>query len=269
MSELIVEVCEIKEVKPHPDPETTSLEIAVVKGWESVVRKDSYKVGDPCVFVPPDAILSTSFLDLTGSTKYCAELPKSHELRSTHRRVKAARIRNYPSYGLLLGMDVLPSGDYVVGQGVGHLLGVSKWVPPVKIQCEDAEPEDTLFHRYTSIENYKNYPDYFVEGEPVVFTEKIHGCLHKDSLISVRMGSGDIAEMPISHIKIGDIVVSHDGNKYVEDEVTNVIVQKHTSKWLKLEFDNGRSLVCTEHHQILTTDGWVEAKSLTDEHTIL
>jgi len=40
---------------------------------------------------------------------------------------------------------------------------------------EDADTDDELFPRYTDIENLRNYPDVFDEGEEVVATEKIHG----------------------------------------------------------------------------------------------
>lgn len=55
MSSLIVEVCEIKEVIPHPNADR--LDIATVKGWNCIVQKDSYRVGNWCVFFPPDSIL--------------------------------------------------------------------------------------------------------------------------------------------------------------------------------------------------------------------
>lgn len=176
MSDLIAEVDEIRQIEQHPDPETTSLEVATVKGWKSVIRKGEFKQGDLCVFIPPDAILGIPFLDKLGSTKYCAELPKAHELRSTHRRVKAANIRGTPSFGLLLHTDVLPTDRvWSVGDSVLEVLGITKWVPPVKVPPEDASDEDPLFQKYTKIQNYANYPDYLKKGEEVVITEKIHG----------------------------------------------------------------------------------------------
>jgi len=61
MSTLVVEVCKVKSVKPHPNADR--LAIATVKAWETCIRYDpdtktaEFKPGDRCVYFPPDCIL--------------------------------------------------------------------------------------------------------------------------------------------------------------------------------------------------------------------
>lgn len=68
MSELVVEVCEVLDVKPHPNADR--LELIQVKGWDVVVQKDLLKVGDPVVYFPPDSVLTEDLADRLGIRKY-------------------------------------------------------------------------------------------------------------------------------------------------------------------------------------------------------
>ncbi len=47
MSSLIVEVVRVDDIKEHPNAD--KLEIAVVKGWECIIPRESYKVRDKVV----------------------------------------------------------------------------------------------------------------------------------------------------------------------------------------------------------------------------
>jgi hypothetical protein len=50
-----------------------------------------------------------------------------------------------------------------------------KYEPPVGMQAGQMQSENPLFHRYTDIQNLRNYPGSLHYGEPLVVTEKIHG----------------------------------------------------------------------------------------------
>ena len=53
MSSLIVEVCRIDRVLPHPNADL--LELAHIKGWQCVVPKGKYAAGSLVTYVPIDA----------------------------------------------------------------------------------------------------------------------------------------------------------------------------------------------------------------------
>lgn len=99
--------------------------------------------------------------------------------------------------------------------------------------------------------------------------EKIHGCLHADSLIN--MSDGTLKK--IKNINKGDIVRSYDEEKqeFVNKEVNVVIIQEVTDflNWHKITFDNDVEIICTEDHPILTTVGWIQAKDLTEKYNII
>jgi len=207
MSELIVEVTPVLEVNPHNAADR--LEIIRIKGWDVVVSKDSVAAGELVVFIPPDSILPESLHQHLGISKYCAQLPTNYyeeapKARPTARRVKAARLRGVPSYGTIMpeasfvdyvakigwaqGSDTV----WVEGGCVAGLLGITKWEPPIKNIPGDQEPDNIFFHKYTNIENWRNFPDWFEDGEEIIVSEKIHGCNCRLGMVQEEEGGEPI-----------------------------------------------------------------------------
>jgi len=69
-STLRVPVVEIDEIQPHPDPEATKIELAIVGGWQTVIPKGQHCVGDVVLYVPVDAVIPEDVSDEWGVTKY-------------------------------------------------------------------------------------------------------------------------------------------------------------------------------------------------------
>ena len=160
-SSLIVQVCEIAEIKEHPNADR--LEIAVIKGWDTIVKKGEYKASDSVVYIPPDSILPLPLVERLGVGNYLAG--------KDHNRVKCARLRGEMSFGLVIANE----GKWDVGTDVAEHYGIEKYIPPIRVTAGDAAPDDALFDKYTDIENIRNFPDVIQDGEIVVVTEKIDG----------------------------------------------------------------------------------------------
>lgn len=177
MSSLIVEVCRVEEVRPHPNAER--LAVARVKGWQTCVVRDAaagrtqFVAGDKCVFFPPDCVLPPELSDRLGVTKYLSPLARLADgSRPPGGRVRVANLRGFKSYGLIMACE---EPAWEVGRDVAAHYGVTKWEPPLRAQDGDAEPAHPAFHRYFDMENLRNFPDLIPAGEEVVVTEKIHG----------------------------------------------------------------------------------------------
>jgi len=185
---MIISFTQIKEVKEHPNAE--KLELAIIKGWQVVVKKGQFKSGDNVIYIPPDAVLPENLHTYMGITNYLAELPKGYggipeTERPTARRVRAARLRGQASYGVVLtpveattiaglsGTSNFAGWDLVTD--IASQLGITKWEPPVKSTSGDTDRDLSNFEKYTSIEHWRNFPDIFLPAEKVVVTEKIHG----------------------------------------------------------------------------------------------
>jgi RNA ligase (TIGR02306 family) len=161
MSSLIVEVCKIDKIARHTGAD--KLEIAVIKGWECIVKKGQYKRGDTVIYIPPDSLLPEDLADRLGIRNYLVGKKKN--------RVKCAKLRGIISSGLIIDNEE----NWTVGTDVASHYGILKYEPPVRTTTGDTAPEDPHFQKFTEIENIKNYPDIFKEGEMVYVTEKVDG----------------------------------------------------------------------------------------------
>lgn len=177
MSSMKVEIVQIDRVDPHPDPETTGLEIVTVKGWQTVIRKGSIAAGVKALYIPVDAVVPECVAERWGVAKYLSK-----------GRVRAAKLRGVVSYGFIIpiGEEDLPP-EVGVGDDVSELYGITKYEPP-PIDNLDFEKPHPLFQRYTDIEQWQNFPEVFQDGEQVWMSEKIHGTNARYA--AVREGGG-------------------------------------------------------------------------------
>ena len=161
MSTFIVPVVRVV-IEPHGNAD--ALEVARVGDYRSVVRKDQFRTGDLVAYIPEQAIVPDALLDELGLRGRLAGKDAN--------RVKAIKLRGVLSQGL-----VYPArAGWSEGQDVAAALGVAKWEPPVPShmsgQVYGAGADRCVKY---DIENIKAFPEALGEGEPVVFTEKIHG----------------------------------------------------------------------------------------------
>ncbi|MCB9741403.1 MAG: RNA ligase (ATP) [Alphaproteobacteria bacterium] len=150
------------QVEPHQNAD--ALELARVGDYLSVVRKGQFLSGDLGAYIPEQAIVPVELLREMGLEGRLAGKDAD--------RVKAIKLRGVLSQGL-----VYPAREgWTEGQDVTALLGITKYEPPVPTDMSGEVYAAGLERcmRY-DIENIKAWPEVFTEGEPVVFTEKIHG----------------------------------------------------------------------------------------------
>src|ERR1700677_1182067 len=170
-----VPVTKILEIKEHSN--ATSLEFAVVYGFNVIVTKGRYKIGDSVLYIPIDSVITD---------KLNAKLfPEGSKVKLNRNRVRQIKIRSQYSQGMIVDLEdieeFLPSGfSYDEEQNLAETLGITKYEPPAATfqtpgQKRDKPRENPLFHKYGGIDNFKWYADLFAEGEMVSVTEKIHG----------------------------------------------------------------------------------------------
>jgi len=196
MSQIIVKVQAITSIEPHPNADR--LEIANIGAWSTCVKKGVFTEGDLVVFIPPDAILPKALHEHLGITQYCGEMPKSsEEAKQESRRVRATRLRGVKSFGTLMTLQDVAEycqwhendiGCLQPDVDVSKWLGITKYTPPEKVVGGDIAPDHAMFHKYTDIERYQNFPDVFEEEEFVVITEKIHGTNCRVGLVLTDTG---------------------------------------------------------------------------------
>jgi RNA ligase (TIGR02306 family) len=166
---------EIKQI-----PESDNIELAVVGGWNSIVKKGEYTVGDYVVVATTDAVIPQNISDAIGVTNYLRK----------GQRVRTVKLRGVYSECLIIPFDVLPPMKKQYASGIGYfwesgedlmeILGIFKYEPPIKqIQLASGKKiryrANSNFHVYYKFPNLKNVKGMFTEEDEVQITRKIHG----------------------------------------------------------------------------------------------
>lgn len=118
MERKIASIKEILNITPIENAE--SIELATIDGWQSVIKKGQFCIGDWVVFCEPDAILP--------------ERPEFEFMRAKHFRIKTCRLRGVLSQGICFPLNILPDGQYNIGDDVSEILDIHKYEPPVPTQ---------------------------------------------------------------------------------------------------------------------------------------
>lgn len=148
----------IKNVINHPNAD--SLDIVTILGYKAIVKRGLYKENDLIVFIQPDTILP----DSNWATFY----------KSKSSRVKAIRLRNCWSMGIVESTNILPPETQIVeGMDVTNILGIVKYEAPVPQQL-DAKGPLPMGIGETDEERYQNIID-IPYGDTVDVTLKVDG----------------------------------------------------------------------------------------------
>lgn len=171
MSTLEVKVVRIEQILPHLNADRLS--IATIAGWQCVVGKDQYQVGELAVYLPIDSILPQEV-----ETKLFG--PDS-KVKLSKGRVKTIKIRGAISQGMLAKFETLGLTPSPENTDLTKELNISKFEPQVNHgvgQVAPASPKNINpdFKRYSQLEHFKKHNKLFQENQDiVVITEKIHG----------------------------------------------------------------------------------------------
>ena len=95
-----------------------AIEKATVLGWQLVVKKDEFKMGDLCVYCEIDSLMP--------------DRPEFEFLKSRGMRIKTIRLRGQISQGICFPLSILPAGiDMQENTDCTVILGITKYEPPI------------------------------------------------------------------------------------------------------------------------------------------
>ena len=159
-------VATINEIKPIEGAD--NIVLAVVGGWNCIVKKDAHNVGELVICATTDAVIPFELSEKLGVTNY---------LRNGG-RVRTVKLRGVYSESLIIPYTLTP----IVSEGDDMMdyLGIYKYEPPVKmVQLASGRKiryqDNPHFHVYYKFPNLKNVPGMFTEDDTIEITRKIHG----------------------------------------------------------------------------------------------
>lgn len=173
-------VCYVSTVNEiNPIEGADKIVLATVGGWNCVIQKDTYKVGDLVIVATTDAVIPIQLSNELAVTSYLRK----------GQRVRTVKLRGVYSECLIIPMSVIDSIYYQFnlkgkscseGTDMMELLQISKYEPPVKtISLGSGRKikytDNPNFQIYYKFPNVKNVPNMFTENDTVEITRKIHG----------------------------------------------------------------------------------------------
>lgn len=142
-----------------------AIETATVLGWQLVVKKGEFQIGDLCVYCEIDSILP--------------DKPEFEFLRPRKMRIKTIRLRGQISQGICFPLSILPEGAVIEEDAdVTDLLAVTKWELPIPPSLAGfAKGGFPSFLRKTDETRVQILQPLLdaLAGEPCYITEKMDG----------------------------------------------------------------------------------------------
>jgi len=154
----------------HPIPTADAIELCQINGWQCVVKKGDFQIGDIGVYfeidaVPPDRPI----FDF---------LWKGQAKRPGSLCIRTVRLRGVLSQGLLMPLELFPEAECAVeGADLTEILGVYKYEPPPPDGMGDYRgPFPTLIVKTDEV-RIQSFPQLIDElrGKPYVSTLKCDG----------------------------------------------------------------------------------------------
>ena len=149
----------IKDIRPIQNAD--AIEVATVLGWNVVVKKGEFSIGDKAIYFEIDSFLPCEpHFEFLRKGCY-KQLPDGTE----GFRLRTVRLRGQLSQGLLLPLQNFPDIDFSgmsIGDEVTKLLRVTKYEPPMPaVLAGDAKGAFPSFIQKTDQERIQNlYDDY-------------------------------------------------------------------------------------------------------------
>ena len=122
----------ISQLKPIKGADL--IEVAVIDGWEVVVKKDEFKIGDLCVYFEIDSWIPNELAPFLSKGK------EPREYKGVKgERLKTIKLKGQISQGLVLPLQTvyeLPSTTQcdIIGDDVTEVLNILKWEREIPAQ---------------------------------------------------------------------------------------------------------------------------------------
>lgn len=287
MTRKLAHIEEIGWIKPIDGKDRIVL--AGVLGWQVIVQKDMFSVGDKVIFCEIDSVFP--------------EKPEYEFLRNKKFRIKSMKMGGVLSEGLCLPLSQLPESNYQIGDDVTELLGITQYEPDMDIEKNTIDPKAATTSKYpkflmrwkwfrdlvlpkkeargfpsfvkrTDEERIQNRIENLNMNIPWIATEKIDGCLVGETLIKTDQGDIRIREI-VNHKMQVNVLTYNEDTKQCEYKP---IIDWHKIPATRDRYKIGvghkgkgnrpKFIECTDNHMFLTQRGWVRADELTINDTL-
>ena len=238
------------------------IELAGVLGWQVIVVKGEYKVGDKVIFVEIDSVLP--------------ERPEFEFLRSKKFRIKTLKMSGVVSQGICFPLSILPKKNYSIDDDVTDLLGITQYIPTQdrepELQGKAKKPRSKLLKflfRFkifrmllmTRKEQRKSFPDFISKTDEV-------RCLEGKTKIETDSGSVEISKITNSTTPYKIKSYNLETKEFEYKEIIGrqrIIEESHLYEieyFHKGNTNRKNRILCTGDHSFFINGEYIKAKDL-------
>jgi RNA ligase (TIGR02306 family) len=116
----------INDIKSIPNAD--AIEVATVDGWQVVVKRGEYKIGDLAIYCEIDSWIPNSIASFLSKGKE----PRVYQ-NIAGERLRTVKLRGQISQGLLLPCNIIPR-QVELGEDVSEELNINKWEMEIPAQ---------------------------------------------------------------------------------------------------------------------------------------
>jgi RNA ligase (TIGR02306 family) len=145
MARSLASIKEIKDLLPITGKD--KIELAIIDGWQVIVKKGEYKIGDKTIYIEIDSLLP--------------EIEDFEFLRKNKFRIKTIKMGGVLSQGICFPISILKNKEskYKINQDVTQELGITKYEKYI-LFCKDTNI--TKIKIWLSLSNRQNFSKYFL-----------------------------------------------------------------------------------------------------------
>ena len=235
----LASVRKISNIKPIKDAD--AIECAQIDGWDVVVKKGEFSVGDSVVYFEIDSWIPNSIAPFLSK----GQEPKEYE-GVKGERLRTVRLRGQLSQGLILPLCEFDLLEYPVGTDLTDILNIKKYEPPIPAQLSGEVKGlfPTLIPK-TDQERVQNILDklvYWTQDQTVFeVTEKLDGssmtCYYMDGEFGVCSRNLDLKRNTDNSLwkaalnqKLDDILSKYGKNIALQGELIGEGIQGNPYK---------------------------------------
>lgn len=237
-----------------PIPNSDNIELITLRGWNVVVKRETYNIGDSCVYCEIDSIIPEKILKKYGFWDVERNVGLLNGKEGN--RVKTKKIRGALSQGIVLPVKILDDDDVLVASesrvenNVTNILGIQKYNPPEPaVLGGNISGGFPSWIKKTDETRIQNSPEYLTNYADVPFyvTQKIDGSsctiYLKDDKFGVCSRNFELDESPtnsfwkmVRDLNIEERLRKYGKNIVIQGEMFGPGIQKNKENISKVSF---------------------------------
>jgi len=258
------------KISAHPNPEVHSLAVGLVCN-ETVICGINIPDGTLGIYFPCELQLSQEFAEANDLVRRKdAQGKPAGGMFDINRRVRLQTFKGVRSNGFWISLDslsklggdisTLKEGDMIDEWNRKPICNkyFSRRNPPKssnKGALRKSERYTYLFPEHKDTEQFKHHLKNFNEGDEIIISLKVHGCVHEDTLVTT-LEDGIIKIKDLFDNKTKKHILCRDLTNEVDifSEIDNYYLLKNHGEWYEIELENGQKLKITGNNPVWLSD---------------